>query len=403
MSEKPPIILEAVKQVSIEAVAGVRFTGGATRVGPCPLCMRGEKKGSCFKIREGVRWHCHRCGKGGDVVALEAQLANVGMVEAARRLLGGAWRERVAEPVQDARPKARSQEAEAEAARKAGYAAEIWRKGLPFAGSPAEAYLASRGIVPAVLAAMAPNLRFNPRARWFWDSADRRWVSAAAMVALVVVAGPEGRPVATGGVHCTYLASDGSRKAIDIRPIPAAERANAKVMWGPQGLDGRAGGTWLIGPALSDGVNDRAVGAEGIESAASRASLIWLDQGIVPRMWAALSLDRLQGRLAIDNAGCADLKALAAKPGSAFVWPGIDDVEVCLDRDMNPIDIKARTARGKPCLVQLDGEARTRICGRMARAAWAAAGCQRVRAIAPPPRSDFNDELRRVLAHRSAA
>jgi len=409
MAETPPIILEAIKQVSIEAVAGVKFTGGATRVGPCPLCMKGETKGTCFKIRDGDRWFCHKCEKGGDAVALEALLANVGMVEAARRLLGGAWRERVAEPAADPRPKARSESAEAEAARKAGYAAEIWRGGQPFAGSPAEAYLAGRGIVPEVLQAMAPNLRFNPRARWFWDVAGRRWVTAAAMVALVVVAGGDGRPVATGGVHVTALEEDGAGgwvKATDRRTLPPGEKpVSAKVMWGPQGLDGRAGGTWLIGPDASwlEGV-DGAVGAEGIETSASMASLSFLKHGVVPRAWAALSLDRLQGRLAQDDDRCVDLKTLAARPGSAFVWPGMDDVEIGVDRDMGPFTLRARAGpKNKPCEVTLDGEARARICARMATAAWREAGARKVWAIAPPARMDFNDELRRVLAQTGAA
>lgn len=401
MFETPAIIVEAIKQVGIEAVAGGKFTGGTTRVGKCPLC---QSKSRRFTIREGSRWFCHSCEVGGDVVALEAMLAGVPMVEAARRLLGGAWRARVDTPVADARQRALSESAEAEAARKAGYAAEIWRCGGVFAGSLAETYMAGRGIVPEVLAAMAPNLRFNPRARWFWDHLERRWVTAPAMVALVVVAGPDRRPVATGGVHGTYLAADGSGKALDTRPIPPEERANSKMMWGPQGLDGRPGGTWLIGPtpAWLDGVSG-SVGAEGIESAASLASLAFLKTGVVPRAWAALSLDRLAGRLLKDAEKCVDLKGLTAQPDTAFTWPGLEDVEIGVDRDMKPLDFDSRTARGKPCKVRLSGEARTLISARMAVAAWKTAGTKRVWAIAPPPRSDFNDELRRVLAARAQA
>lgn len=416
MTETPAIILEAVRRTDIEAVAKVKFTGGSTRMGPCPLCMKGVAKGTCFKIRDKVRWHCHRCGQGGDVVALEALLAGVGQVEAARRLLGGDWRERTSEPT-PAQTRRRSESAEAEAARKAGYAATIWRGGGAFAGSPAEAYMAGRGIVPEVLAAMAPNLRFNPRARWFWDPALRRWQTAPAMVALVVVAGPDGRPVATGGVHGTYLAGDGAGGWVKARD----PRANAKVMWGPQGLDGRPGGTWIIGPSLLG--RDRrpfgisrpdapdvwdfepggAVGAEGIETAASLASLSFLRHGIVPRAFAALSLDRLQGRLATDDERRVDLNTLAAVPGSAFTWPRLDDVEIGVDRDMGPLTFKGRSRRGRPCDIQLDGEGRATLCARMAVAAWREAGTRRVHAVAPPPGCDFNDELGRVLKRRAQA
>jgi hypothetical protein len=417
MKATPEIIIEAVKRISIEAVAGGRFSGSAVRVGPCPLCMKGAKKGSCFKIRDGVRWHCHRCDKGGDVVALEAELAGVGQVEAAKRLLGGLWQERLDAPALDATPRRQSDSAAEAAARKARYAAEIWRGGVAFAGSPAEAYLAGRGIEAAVLAAIGPNLRFNPRARWFWDPAAKGWETAPAMVALVVVAGPDGRPVATGGVHGTYLLPDGSGKAVDTRPIPPEDRANAKVMWGPQGLDGQAGGTWLIGPdapwleGLGSQGGPGAVGAEGIETSASMASLSLLRHGVVPRAWAALSLDRLQGRLATDDDGCVDLKTLTARPGSAFVWPGIVGNEIGIDRDMALLrGVRTRVGRprgrsglARPCEVQLDGETRARICARMSVAAWRTAGDARATAIAPPPGMDFNDYLRRHQARAEAS
>src|SRR5205085_770835 len=126
------------------------------------------------------------------------------------------------------------------------------------------------------------------------------------------------------------------------------------------------------------------------------------------RACAALTLGRLQGGWVRDDEGCIDPRALVPDPEfRAFTWPTPSvnpwaDVYLAVDRDMAPVKIKGRTGRGRVVPMLLDGEARARICGRLATAAWLAAGAPRARAILPPPRTDFNTELRRVLARESA-
>ncbi len=172
-----------------------------------------------------------------------------------------------------------------------------------------------------------------------------------------------------------------------------------KRMWGPQtDGEGRPGGAWLIGP---EGEGPLVVG-EGMESTLSVATL---SQPFLPlRAAAALSLGALQGGWLRDAEGCIDPFKVQPDPGRrAFTWPAPaacpwPEVLIAVDRDMSEVRVKARTGRGRICSFALGAEARARICGRLAVAAWKAAGAARARAIAPGPNTDFNDELRRQLA-----
>ncbi|MDP3405060.1 MAG: hypothetical protein Q8S03_10250 [Brevundimonas sp.] len=398
---------EARARVSLEALAGRATTLKRGR-GLCPLAgckarvkpsgasepaTRKKRKSAAsdpFWVK-GDRWGCHKCGEHGDVIDLEQALRGGTPAEAARRLLGMTELPAATAPAR----KASRDDGPSATAR---VAAELWRGARPFAGSIGEVYLRARGIAAEVVAACAGNLRFHPRAKWWWNDQTRAWAFAPAMIALVVVAGPDGRPVATGGVHATYLTADGLAKA-------ESEDAPSKAMWGPQGRDGKPGGTWLIGPSLAGHAGDGptleglAVGAEGIETALSLATIHLRRTGSLPRAWAALSLDRLQGRLAKDDQKRVQADAPQADPDKpAFTWPGVARVRIGVDRDMSDLTLKAVTRRGKTCDVVLDAEARARLCARLSAAAWKAAGAVDVRAVAPSPGCDFNDELRRVLA-----
>ena len=142
---------------------------------------------------------------------------------------------------------------------------------------------------------------------------------------------------------------------------------------------------------------------EGMESTLSVATLS-LRAGLPVRAVAALSLGALQGGWLRDADGCIDPFKVQPDPGRrAFTWPAPEacpwpEVLIAVDRDMSEVRVKARTGRGRICSFALTAEARARICGRLAVAAWKAAGAARARAIAPGPNSDFNDELRRRLA-----
>lgn len=351
--------------------------------GPCILCDGGTTK---FKVKDD-RFRCFGCEKYGDVVDLVAEHQRVTQVEAARWLLG--------EDVPVSGPAERKPVAPAGPSNSDKVAAEILGEAKPFAGTLGERYLLGRGIDPDVVAAAAGNLRYHGAAKHHWDDAAGHWVRAPAMVAIpVTVAGP------TGGVHVTYLDRTTGAKAAFKR---------AKLMWGSQTLNGRPGGAWLIGPTGSTALGADLVVAEGIETALSVATLAWR-RGVVMRAAAALSLNRLQGLLKADPAdGCVDPWKPVGDPKSpAFAWPSPaedpwSDVLIAVDRDMSEIKVMARSGRGKPVAMRLTGEIRARVCGRLAVANWKAAGAPRARAIAPPANTDFNDELRRVLALESAS
>lgn len=353
---------------------------GKAMRGPCVLCDGGGER---FEVK-GEKWRCYGCDQHGDVVDLVAALRRLEPVEAVRFLLGGDM------PASEPRERAAPKSAPSGPTVSEKVAAQILGEARPFAGTLAEKYLLGRGIAPAVLELAAPNLAYHPFAKHHWDSDAGTWIKAPALVVRVVT--PSGP---TGGAHVTY---------IDRATAKKAAFDTAKRMWGPQmDAQGRPGCAWLIGP---DGAGDL-VAAEGVETGLSMATLM-ARAGRWARVCAALSLNRLQGGILRDDDGCMDPYDPKPDPAApAVTWPAPaaspwDEVVVAVDADMSPIKVLARTGRGRPCNFQLNAAARARVCGRLAVAAWKASGAPRVRAIAPALGSDFNDELRRVLARESA-
>lgn len=381
----------AQERVSVEDLAGsetVLVRAGHQRRGQCPLCGAGKAKSPTahFSVSpdKGL-WWCFGCERGGDVVALEQALRGGTPAEAARRLVGDAPM-----AARTNRPVAKTPAPQGPSASDR-VAAEALAQARPLSGSLAERYLKHRGIAPDVIAACEGRLLFHPHAKWGWDADSRAWITAPAMVAPVVVPGPDGRPVPTGGVHCTYLARDGRGKAA-MTP--------AKRMWGPQGLDGRLGVAWLCGDPIP-GAQRRLTVGEGIETVLSVLTIDLTQLGRISAGMAALSLDRLQGGLLRDDDGRIDVVEPQPDPERpARTWPGAWLAVIAVDRDMSKIKVQGLTPRGKPCDYELDGEARARLCASLARRAWIAAGAAQVRVIAPGPGCDFNDDLRRRLADR---
>lgn len=381
----------AKHEVSLDAVAGryVKLRGpDNNRRGACPWCFPKRALaggGSTFQAKLGKRtWRTFCCGKFGDVVDLYCEMERVAPVEAVRDLVGSS-----ALPAPKPRPQPASPDVVEGPSLADRIAIDLWKTAQPFAGSLGEKYLLGRGIAPEVVRAASKNLRFHPRAQRCWDDVKRRWIFAPAMLMLVVVWDVEtARPVATGGIHATYLTPQGKKAAGE----------DAKRMWGPQQRDGRPGGAWLIGPGL-DGVDapDTAT-AEGAENALSLASLEFRRSGRIIRTCAALSLGRLQGGVMRDNEGRIDPYDPQPDPKvPAFVWPGLDAVLIGIDRDMKPVQVKAVTPRGRTSHYWLEAEARARLCARLACAAWAVVGAT-PRPVWPSKNSDLNDDLRRVMA-----
>ena len=396
----------ATDRVSIQDYVeknGVKLSrAGQDLRGPCLLCDSGTTKFRIMAKHKLRKFRCYGCDAQGDVVDLVAQHRKQEPYAAALWLLGEEYQVQKPAAQRAAAPPSGPSNSDK-------VAAEIWAAAQPFAGTLAERYLLGRGILPDVAAMAGVNLRYHATAKHHWDDRAGAWVRAPAMVAQVVVPGPDGEAVPTGGIHCTYLDRATAGKAGFRRPDG---KGADKLMWGRHVLrDGeiwRPGGAWLIGPWPPEAeLGTGLVTGEGIETTLALASLVRLRTGRMSRACAALSLGRLQGGWKRDADGCFDPFRPEPDPKMpAFAWPSPagdpwPEATVGVDRDMKDVKARMLNGRGRPVDVRLTSEVRARICGRLAVAAWKAAGAARARAIAPPPGLDFNDQLRTVLAAMS--
>jgi len=194
------------------------------------VCLRGSKAGIWSDFAEGI---------GGDALDLVAAIRGKGKPEAlrwARDWLGAA--SSATEPraaLLSSSPRGSSDERRLRAAQR------LWSNASPISASPAEQYLAQRGLT---LDAVPSDLRFARACR---HPGGGRWPAIIAAVRDV-----DGRLV---GVHRTYLTRDGSDKA-SIAP--------ARATLGP-----------VRGGAVHLGViSGEVVVAEGIESALAASLLM---------------------------------------------------------------------------------------------------------------------------------
>lgn len=145
--------------VPIAEVAGMvtrlRRSGRELK-GLCPLHTEDSPS---FQVSEGKGlFHCFGCRKGGDVISLVQEMSGRSFIEACEWLVGSEWNAgpRDIETIGHAREKRQLAIARAK---------QEWRLGLAIDGTPAEDYLASRGIhgqVPGCI-------RFGWPPRWWRD------------------------------------------------------------------------------------------------------------------------------------------------------------------------------------------------------------------------------------------
>ncbi len=375
----------ARNSASIAIVGGTKVTrSGRDMRGPCPLCRHGDDKrrsGFAYVVkvnRSGVEhFHCHSCGESGDVVDLEHLLRSKpseSKADAARRLVGEgkaaapAVRKTVAPNYNPAAPNFMQQ-----------LAAQMWREGRPAAGTLVQTYLMSRGIYARPLREALKHLRFHPAA--YYSGRGPTLKTHPAMLALPrAPAGP------TGGIHCTYLARDGSGKA------SVGENGNAKRMIGPQVREGIYGGAWLTHPESEGPL----IEGEGIETVLSKACLY----GKPCRAVAALSLDRLQGVPKKDSWGRFNPGAPELDPeATVFVWPEPEnapwgEIMSCVDHDMRPLKVRVRATTGRTIERLLGPTERARLSGALIKQKWRRAGVANVSIHAPPLGMDFNNLLK---------
>lgn len=332
---------------------------------------RGELKACCpvHQERSPSFWvspskgvmHCFGCGWSGDAIDLVMTLERLDFPGAVRQLAGElGLAEGVAAPPRVARAApapGRGDSGSPERVRR------ILACCQSAAGSVVETYLReARGLPLDRIGGVPARLLCHP-ALPVWDSAGDRPVEVARLPAMVApILSLAGDLL---GCHVTWLAADGSGKAVlrgaDDRPIPARKIIRAAATW--------MGGAARLVPAPPGG--GRMLLGEGIETVLAGACLIGPGWGC----WAALSLGNLAG-----GQDRAQRVLTPAMDSVAVRLPGgVRVLGILADNDMRD-RAQARRAATLACLRH--GQAR-------------AADGSRVRAFPlwPAHGRDWNDEL----------
>lgn len=347
-------------------------------------------------------FHCFGCGAHGSAFdfvmqhdgldfmgALAALEAECGLSGDAPSAPGGG------RPVQRAaRPR---QESDFVDSAEAGQA--VWFASVSARGTLVETYLRSRGIDPAASGILSV-LGFHPRCpTGLWRKGrgpDDARSFAPAMLAPIrrVVGAPGQRRLMMQGVHITYLAPDGSGKAV----IPARNGRipPSRKIWGEL-----AGGAVPIPPVgvgrsgwLEDQPGTELVVGEGLEST---LSLMALRGPCCRGGFATLSLNNLQGfplSVKVRREWAWPLWQMRPDPARRmFTFDKPGRVVVGVDADMKGFPARAvqETPRGPVVKRAISGRERSDICAELACAAWRDAGASGVIAMRRAMGRDFND------------
>jgi phage/plasmid primase-like uncharacterized protein len=157
--------ISRAREVRIEdevARRGIRLKGRVEREGACPVC--GGDNRFAINIKK-QQWNCRGCRKGGDVIGLVQHIDGCSFVEAVALLAGEQTTSRRCEVVQDKIDAHRDNHRSHDDNDNQQIADRIWEQAFPIAGTPAEAYLARRGITIADVPGHG-GLRFHPRCPW---------------------------------------------------------------------------------------------------------------------------------------------------------------------------------------------------------------------------------------------
>lgn len=252
------------------------------------LCPFHAEKSRSFTVNDAQGfYHCFGCGAHGDAIRFIRETEGVGFVEAIQILSGidlpvVTDAERVRAAAQD--------EADREAA--IDEARTVWRKALPAAGTPAEAYARSRGIT----APLPPSIRFARTPAWRDRETGEVGPDLPALVGAVIGAG--GRLV---GIQRIFLRDGGRAKASMRRPKLSLGRVK--------------GGALRLGPAaeeilICEGPED---GLTLAQEMPGRSVWVALGTAMMPEMHLPAQVRRVvlagdndkAGRAAIERAGKA--------------------------------------------------------------------------------------------------
>lgn len=331
--------LELAKALPIEEVAhrlGITWLRRATateKVGACPVCGGHEKRDSdrfSINTARGV-WLCRRCPDNakGDGLALVQHVNGCDFKAALTFLTGGpetvdhAEIERRKRLAAEAKKKSDDYAAKARA-RAIRDAREIWHAAEPGAGSPAEAYLAGRGLR---FQAWPQTLRYVPRLVY-----RKKGVEYAGPAMVAAIARWPDRQVCA--VHQTFLDLDRPGQKAQIKDLEGAP-APAKLVRGSM-----KGGAIRLTPLGDSGV---LIMGEGIETTASA-----LCANAIPgaAYWAGVSLGNMAGIMAKTPG-----KKYSGEPlltdDQAFVPPaGVKRLIFIQDADSEPNSTRARLLSG---------------------------------------------------------
>lgn len=378
-----------------------RAGGRKGRLKVCPIC---GSKGESFSFCQ-TGWKCHsaKCNTSGSVVDLIARLHNCSPLEAAKRIVGEddsakQWkRDYLAGRIKADKPD--PQQPRVEDAPTFEPARVIWAACRASHGVQAQVvtrYLLARGVAFDVAEAAARTLKASEFAPYLFNDRGDVIESYPAMVARVLYGA---KP--TGGIHCTYLGPDFQAKA-DVKA--------AKKMWGPQGVQVGdmtvPGGVLLIPPKEGGWL----CVAEGIETVLCLCSAVRRATGEHAGAFAALSLNRLQGGMALNKWGRADYFRPAIdpeRPPALLPHPG-GRVIIGVDHDMSdlraPDKVNAETGEITEGKVIASGARRAQVCALLAAQWWArpiaqgGAGARLVRPAIPPKGKDWGDVMQGLAA-----
>lgn len=283
-------------------------TLGDERVGPCPRIGCGGTDRFSANVKKGV-WRCRMCDpKGGDPLALVQLACGTDFLGAVEWLEGAEGVE--IDPAEIARRKKAKAEAdaraEADSARYRAYAkdqaAQLWRRGLPFKGSPAADYLAGRGVDLSGLPYSFACFRFLPAHPYLKKIGGERRELHRGPVMLAAIQGPDGK---FSAVHQTWFDPTRPGQKAEILDPQTGKLHPAKLVLGSK----KGGAIRLTGQACASVL----VMGEGIETT---GTALVADAVLGASYWAGVDLGNMSGKQIGRNSGVPDLT-----DSGAFVPP----------------------------------------------------------------------------------
>jgi len=261
---------------------------GHELTGPCPRVGCGGTNRFSVNVKRGV-WRCRICDpKGGDALALVQMVCGTDFMGAVAFLEGERGVEiDPAELARRARAKAKADaKAEADQAHYRAYALrqaqDVWRKALPFRGTPAVAYLAARGLDLIALPHSFACFRYLPAHPYVKKIGRTRRTLHTGPALISAIQGPDGR---FSAVHQTWINPDLPGQKAVILDTETCTAHPAKMVQGSK----KGGAIRLTGTACTSVL----VMGEGIETT---ASALVADAVLGASYWAGVDLGNMGGK-----------------------------------------------------------------------------------------------------------